>query len=346
LREETLARQKKLVPIPPDAQLTARPNGIPAWNDVSSDLKPVLERQMEVYAGFLEHVDHHVGRVIEALERMQILNDTLIYHVVGDNGASAEGSIYGSLNENLIFNNLALETPEYLTANLDKFGGTDSYGHYSFAWAHAMDTPYQWTKQIASHWGGTRNGCVIHWPRGIKAKGEIRSQFHHVIDVAPTVLEAAHLPQPAFVNGVQQTPLHGASMCYSFDDAKAEERHETQYFEIFGNRGIYHKGWVACAKHADPWQTGPASHELEDDVWELYDTNRDWTEARNLAAENPKKLDELKTLFLLEADKYLVTPLDDRKVERFNAEPAGRPELIKGNTQTFRRIRSACRRTR
>ena len=335
MREETFAHQKKLGLVPRNAQLTARHEGFPAWNEVDPKMKPILERQMEVYAGFLEHTDHHVGRIVQALERMQILNNTLIYYIVGDNGASGEGGVNGTLNENLFFNGLAaVETVDHLRANLDKFGGTESYGHYSYCWAHALDTPYQWTKQIASHWGGTRNGCVVHWPKGIKAKGEVRPQFFHVIDVAPTVLEAAGLPEPTFVNGVQQTPYHGVSMCYSFDDARAEDRHTTQYFEILGNRGIYHQGWVACARHTVPWAAA-SDHELEEDVWELYDTNTDWTEARNLADENPKKLEELKTLFLLEADKYLVTPLDDRRVERFNASLAGRPELIKGKTQIF-----------
>lgn len=215
-----------------------------------------------------------------------------------------------------------------------QFAGPDSSGHYSYGWAHAMCTPYQWTKQVASHWGGTRNGMVVHWPNGFKARGEIRHQFAHVIDVAPTVLEAAGLPQPQFVDGVSQTPYHGVSMIYSFDGADAPDERKTQYFEIFCNRGIYHEGWIACTKHALPWDPAPKT-KLWDDDWELYNVNVDWTEAKNLAAENPGKLDQLKTLFMLEADKYLVAPLDDRKVERFNAELVGRPELIKGNKQIF-----------
>ena len=213
---------------------------------------------MEVYAGFLEYTDHHVGRIVEMLEKLNILDDTLIYYIVGDNGASAEGSINGCFNEMSYFNGLqALETPEYLMERIDKLGGPESYNHYAVGWAHAMNTPYQWTKQVASHWGGTRNGTVVHWPKGIKAKGEIRSQFTHVIDVAPTVLEVAGLPQPESVNGIQQDPIEGVSMLYSFDDAKAAERHDTQYFEIFGNRGIYHKGWTAVTKHRTPWVNAP-----------------------------------------------------------------------------------------
>jgi arylsulfatase A-like enzyme len=335
VREETFARQKKLGVIPSDAVLTERHAEIPSWDEMPAELKPVLERQMEVYAGFLEHTDHHVGRLVDMLAKMEILDDTLIYYIVGDNGASAEGTINGTMNELLIFNAIVgVESAEYLIANLDKFGGPDSFGHYAYGWAHAMDTPYQWTKQVASHFGGTRNATVVHWPNGIKSKGEVRNQFHHVIDVAPTVLEAAHLPAPTFVEGVQQTPLHGVSMAYSFNDAKAAEQHTTQYFEMFGNRAIYHEGWVACAKHRTPWEPEPDCTFLED-VWELYDVTKDSTQSNDLAKANPAKLAELQTLFLLEAHKYLVTPLDDRSVERFNAELAGRPELITGKSQIF-----------
>ena len=228
----------------------------------------------------------------------------------------------------------ALETPEFLMARLDKLGGPESYNHYAVGWAHAMNTPYQWTKQVASHWGGTRNGTIVHWPKGIKGKGELRSQFHHVIDVAPTILEAAGLPQPISVNGVQQKPIEGVSMLYSFNDAKAAERHETQYFEMFGNRGIYHKGWTAVTRHKTPWllvgETVPA---FDDDNWELYDTNKDWSQANNLAKQMPDKLHQLQRLWLIEATRYNVLPLDDRVAERINPDLAGRPVLIKGKTQ-------------
>ena len=202
----------------------------------------------------MEYTDHHVGRLMDALKNLNLLDDTLIYYIIGDNGASAEGTPNGTFNELINFNGgAALETPEFLMEQIDKLGGPEAYNHYAVGWAHAMDTPYQWTKQVASHWGGTRNGTIVHWPKGIKAKGEIRSQFHHVIDVAPTILEAAGLPQPMFVNGVQQHPMEGVSMAYSFNDAKAAEQHETQYFEMFGNRGIYHKGWTAVTRHRTPW---------------------------------------------------------------------------------------------
>ncbi len=217
---------------------------------------------------------------------------------------------------------------------IDDFGGPDSYNHYAVGWAHAMDTPYQWTKQVASHWGGTRNGTIVSWPNGISARNEIRTQFAHVIDVAATVLDAAGLPAPTFVNGVQQDPLHGISMRYSFDDADAEERRETQYFEMFGNRGIYHKGWTAVTKHKTPWiLVGGPVIAFDDDVWELYDTGKDWSQARDLSKEHPDKLHELQRLWLIEATRYNVLPLDDRAAERLNADIAGRPTLVQGNRQ-------------
>ncbi len=335
LREETFARQKELGIIPEDCDLTARHPEIPAWDEMLDDLKPVLARQMEIYAGFLEHTDFQVGRLIDALADLEILDDTLIYYIIGDNGASAEGTVQGTFNEMLPLNGLAeLETPEFLKKNIDKFGTPEAYNHYAVGWAHAMDTPYQWTKQIASHWGGTRNGTIVHWPGGISARGEIRSQFHHVIDVAPTILEAAGLPEPAFVKGIQQKPYEGVSMLYSFHDGKAAERHETQYFEIIGNRGIYHKGWTAVTKHRTPWETGAIKTvPFDEDVWELYDTKADWTQAHDLSKEMPDKLHELQRLWLIEAVKYNVLPLDDRLSERFLPDISGRPQLVQGNRQ-------------
>jgi arylsulfatase A-like enzyme len=249
LREETFARQKQLGVIPPDCELTKRPEQIPAWDKTEERLRPVLVRQMEIYAAFLSFADHHVGRVIDALGDLEICDDALIYYIIGDNGASAEGSLTGTLNETAIGEAPDLVTPEFLIEHIDDFGTSRAFNHYAVGWAHAMDTPYQWTKQVASHFGGTRNGAIVRWPKGIKAKGEIRSQFHHVIDVAPTILEVAGLPTPTMVNGVLQEPMHGVSMAYSFDDAKAAERHETQYFEMVCNRGIYHKGWTAVTRH-------------------------------------------------------------------------------------------------
>jgi arylsulfatase A-like enzyme len=334
LREETFARQKELGVIPPEAELTARPEEIPAWDDIPDDLKPVLSRQMEVYAGFLEHTDHHVGRLVDALEDLAILEDTLVYYIIGDNGASAEGDVHGCFNELINLNGAnALQTTEFMASHIDEFGTPTAYNHYAVGWAHAMDTPYQWTKQIASHWGGTRNGTIVYWPKGIQAKGEVRMQFHHVIDVAPTVLEAAGLPEPKTVHGVPQKPMEGVSMRYAFDDEGAAERRETQYFEMFCNRGIYDKGWTAVTRHSTPWVFVPELPPFGDDTWELYDTNTDWSQAHDLAGEMPDKLEELKALFMEEARKYNVLPLDDRRVERFNSDIAGRPVLITGNSQ-------------
>jgi len=333
LREETLARQKKLGIVPENAKLTARPKEIPSWDAVDDALKPILSRQMEVYAAFLEHADYNIGRLIDTLEDLGVLGDTLIYYIIGDNGASAEGTPSGTFNELFVLNGVKLETVEFMSSKIDQFGSPTSYNHYAVGWAHAMDTPYQWTKQVASHWGGTRNGTIVHWPRGIKAKGEIRSQFHHVIDVVPTIMECAGLPEPIIVNSVQQKPYEGVSMKYSFEEAKASERHETQYFEMFVNRGIYHKGWTAVTRHSTPW-TFELPVAFDDDVWELYAPD-DWTQARNIAKDNPKMLRELQRLFLIEAAKHNVLPLDDRRVERFNSDLAGRPTLIQGRSQTL-----------
>jgi arylsulfatase A-like enzyme len=335
LREQILARQKELGVVPSDAQLTPRHEQIPAWEEMPDELKPVLRRQMEVYAGFLEYTDHHVGRLLDALDDLEVLDDTLVYYIIGDNGASAEGTLQGTFNEMINFNGAAdLETPEFMIEHLDQFGGPDSYNHYAVGWAHAMDTPYQWTKQVASHFGGTRNGTIVHWPNGFGAQGEIRTQFTHVIDVAPTVLEAAGLIEPTFVHGVQQTPMQGVSMRYSFDDANADELHTTQYFEMFGNRGIYHKGWTAVTRHKTPWLlVGEQAPAFDDDVWELYDTTKDWTQFEDLSKEHPDRLHELQRLFLIEAAKNNVLPLDDRVAERVLPEIAGRPVLVKGDRQ-------------
>jgi arylsulfatase A-like enzyme len=335
LRERTFAKQKELGVIPEDAELTPRHKEIPAWDEMPDDLKPVLRRQMEIYAGFLEFTDHHVGRLLDAVEDLGILENTIVYYIIGDNGASAEGTLNGTYNEMINFNGAAaIETPEFMMERLDDFGGPDSYNHYAVGWAHAMCTPYQWTKQVASHWGGTRNGTIVHWPNGIKARGEVRPQFAHVIDVAPTVLEAVGLAEPTYVNGVLQKPLEGVSMAYSFEDAAAADRHTTQYFEMFCNRGIYHQGWTAVTKHGTPWiLVGQEKPAFDDDVWELYDTTTDWTQSKDLSRENPDKLAELQRLFLVEATKYNVLPLDDRVAERILPEVAGRPTLVQGDRQ-------------
>lgn len=337
LRERTLARQKELGVVPADASLTARHDEITAWDDMPDDLKPVLARQMEVYAGFLEHTDHQVGRLVDTLEDLDILDDTLVYYIVGDNGASAEGTMNGAFNEMANFNGMAaLETPEFMRSKMDEFGSPTSYNHYSVGWAWAMNTPFQWTKQVASHWGGTRNGTIVHWPGRIRERGGLRSQFTHVIDVAPTVLEVAGIPEPMMVNGVQQAPMEGTSMAYTFDSAEEPERHDLQYFEMFGNRGIYHKGWSAVTKHRTPWLlVQPDVPPFDDDVWELYDGSVDYSQAHDLAAEQPDRLRQLQRLWLIEAVKYDVVPLDDRTGERLNPDLAGRPTLVRGGSQLF-----------
>jgi arylsulfatase len=337
LREKTFAKQKELGVIGPDAELTPRNPEIQAWDEMDEELRPVLARQMEVYAGFLEHTDHQVGRVIEALEDLEILDDTLIFYIIGDNGASAEGTIRGAFNEMSNFNGMAeVESNEFLISKLEEFGSVTSYNHYSIGWALAMNTPYQWTKQVASHWGGTRNGTIVHWPKGVEDSGALRHQFSHVIDLAPTVLEAAGIPEPTFVNGVMQSPMEGTSMLYSFNDADAAERHDLQYFEMFGNRGIYFKGWSAVTKHKTPWiLVGGELPAFDEDVWELYDGSSDWSQAKDLSAEMPNKLRELQRLWLIEATKYNVIPLDDRSGERLNPDLAGRPTLIHGNSQVL-----------
>ena len=331
-REITFQKQKALGVIPQDAELTKRHTEIPAWDEMDPKLKPVLEREMEVYAGFMEHTDHQVGRVIDAIEDLGIMDDTLIFVIIGDNGASAEGTLPGTFNELITLNAITgVETPEFLLSKLDKWGSPDAYNHYAVGWAWAMDTPYQWTKQVASHWGGTRNGTIIHWPKGIKEKNGVRNQFCHVIDVAPTVLEAAGIPEPTMVNGVLQSPYEGKSMVYCFNEAKAPDRRDVQYFEMAGNRGIYYKGWTAVTKHRTPW-IATVTVQFDKDNWELY-APTDWSQAHDLSKEMPEKLAELQRLFLIEATKYNVIPLDDRSYERFNPDVAGRPQLIKGNSQ-------------
>jgi arylsulfatase A-like enzyme len=344
-REQILPRQKDLGVVPPDAELTPRHAEIPAWNDMPAELRPVLARQMELYAGFLEQTDHEVGRLVDTLEDLGVLGDTLVYYIIGDNGASAEGTLNGSFNEMAMLNGMPeIETTEFLLSKIDDFGTPKAYNHYAVGWAHAMCTPYQWTKQIASHWGGTRNGTIVHWPNGFDATGETRDQFHHVIDVAKTILDAAGLPEPMAVNGIAQAPLEGFSMLSTLRNSDAPENHDLQYFEILGNRGVYHKGWTAVTKHRTPWttETPPA---FNDDVWELYGPD-DWTQAHNLAKENPQKLADMQRLWLIEAVKYNVVPLDDRTFERFNADLAGRPQLIRGNSQLLfpacESVRTAC----
>jgi arylsulfatase len=327
-REETFARQKQLGIVPQDAKLAPKPADIKDWTKLSPDEQRLFARQMEVFAAFAAHTDYEIGRVVKAVEDMGELDNTLIFYEVGDNGASAEGGMFGMFNEMTYFNGVAETVPDMLK-NIDKWGDPDTFPHMAAGWAVAGNTPFMWTKQVASNFGGTRNPLVVSWPKGIKAKGEIRSQFQHVVDLAPTVLEAAGIPEPKTVNGVKQTPMEGVSMVYSFDDAKAVGRHKTQYFEIVGNRAIYHDGWVAATVHKAPWEAAPR-HKLADDVWELYNVDADFSESTDLAASNPAKLKELQALFMKEAERYRVLPIDDRSIERFDPAVAGRPDLMGG----------------
>lgn len=327
-REITLQRQKELGVVPEDAELAPWAEGVPHWDELSDAEKRSAASLMELYAGFAEHTDVQIGRFVDALDEMGELDNTLFVYILGDNGASAEGGLGGTLNEHRIASGIT-DSAEFINEHADSLGDATTHAHYPVGWALAMNTPYQWTKQVASHFGGTRDGMVVHWPRGIAEKGGIRNQFHHVIDVMPTVLEAAGLPHPTDVNGVPQQPVEGTSMLYSFNEADAADRHRLQYFEMVGNRGIYHDGWMAVTRHGTPWEMVQDERRyFDDDVWELYDTNTDWTQARDLAAEHPGKLRELQQLFLVEASKYGVFPLDDRMTERENPREAGRLDLM------------------
>ena len=329
LREETFERQKKLGVVPAETKLTPRPAEIPAWDGMSAEQKRLFERQMETFAGFAEHTDHEVSRLVAKLEEIGELENTLFFYIVGDNGSSAEGGPEGAYNEMMALNGI-IGKAEQMMEHIENWGGPSTFPHFAIGWAWAGNTPFQWTKQVASHFGGTRNGMVMHWPKGVKAKGEVRSQFHHLVDVAPTVLEAAKIPQPKTVNGVTQRPMDGVSMLYSADAPKAADKRTTQYFEMFGNRGIYHEGWVACTRHSIPWVMGVKLPAVKDDVWELYKVDEDFSQANDLAKQNPAKLKELQAVFEKEALRNNVFPIDDRRAERFNPALAGRPDLLNG----------------
>jgi arylsulfatase A-like enzyme len=330
-REKTLRRQIELGVVPKATKLTERPDSLPAWDSLPANEQKVYARMMEVFAAFTAHTDHEVGRLVDAIDEMGELDNTLVIYMAGDNGSSAEGGLQGLLNEMTFFNAI----PEPLDAKLaaiDTLGSDAHYNHFPAAWAHAMDTPFQWTKQIASHFGGTRNGLAISWPKRIKARGEVRHQFHHVIDVAPTILEAVGVEFPATFDGVAQKPIEGTSMVYTFDDAAAPDRRTKQYFEMLGNQGMYHDGWMLSAIRGEPWLSEAPPIDLLNMPWELYHVAEDFSQSNNLAKANPEKLDELVKLFYAEAARYQVLPLDDRRTERLNI--ANRPSLTEGR-KTF-----------
>jgi arylsulfatase A-like enzyme len=326
IREETLQRQIDMGIVPKGTKLAPKADAIKDWDKLSEDEQTLFKHQVEVFAAFLDYTDHHIGRVIDAIESTGQLDNTLIFFIAGDNGTSGEGGMNGMFNEYTYFNGVP-EKVEDMIKVMDKWGGPETYPHMAAGWAVALNSPFGWMKQVASDFGGTRNGMVVHWPKGIKAKGGIRTQFGHVIDVAPTILEAAGLPEPKVVNGTPQIPIQGTSLVYSFDNAKAAERHRTQYFEISGNRAIYHEGWFARTIHKAPWER-QGRHPFKEDVWELYQTENDFSLADNVAAKNPEKLKELQAVFLKEAEQNHVLPLDDRFLERALASAVGRPSLL------------------
>ena len=328
LRESTLARQKEMGVIPQNAVLAPKPEDIKDWDQLSEKEQKLFTIQMETFAAFTEHTDNEVGRLVDAIEEVGVLDNTLFVYIMGDNGSSGEGGLEGTFNELIHLNgNFEAETIDGMLAREKDWGGPESFPHMSAGWAVATDVPFTWTKQMAADFGGTRNGMVMHWPKGIQAKNEVRSQWHHVNDVASTILEATKLPEPKMINGVKQKPMDGVSMLYAAENAEAEDQHKTQYFEMFGNRAIYHEGWLARVVHRVPWGSAPLNT-LQEDKWELFNIEEDFSLVNDLAAEQPEKLNELKALFEKEAINNSVYPLDDRVFERFNAAVAGRPDLM------------------
>jgi arylsulfatase A-like enzyme len=331
-REETLERQKKLGVVPPETKLTTRSAGLPAWDSLNADQKRLYAHMMEVFAAYGAECDYEMGRIVDAVKAMPGADNTIFIYIAGDNGSSAEGGLEGSVNENLFFNGFSEKWQDNLKV-MDELGGPKHFNHFPSAWAHAMDTPFQWTKQVASHFGGTRNPMIVSWPARIKNRGGLRSQFMHVIDIVPTLYEVIGITPPDILNGITQKPIEGVSFAYTFDDAKAKERHTTQYFELGSNRGLYHDGWMASVISIIPWEAVHKDVDLDKQKWELYNIDKDFSQAVDLAATNPQKLRELQDLWWAEAAKHQVLPLDWR-IERLNAELMGRPSLS-GNAKTL-----------
>jgi len=320
LRDQIFENQKKLGVIPANAKMTPWPDDLlKKWDALTPDEKKMFTRQVDVYAAYLMYTDYEIGRVIQAVEDMGKLDNTLIIYISGDNGSSAEGTLIGTPNEVAMFNGVEVPVADQLKYFYDAWGSDRTYNHMAVPWSWAFDTPFSWTKQIASHFGGVRQGTAISWPAVIKDKGGIRNQFHHIIDIVPTILEATHIKQPKIVDGIPQSPIEGVSMVYTWDKANAgaPSRHRTQYFEMMGDRAIYHDGWIASTKvMRPPWDTMSPAKDPTTFPWELYDVRNDWTQAEDLAAKDPAKLKEMQALFVTEAKKYQVFPLDSTVVTR------------------------------
>jgi arylsulfatase A-like enzyme len=331
-REETLERQKNLGVVPKDTKLTDRSKGLPAWDSLNADQKRLYARMMEVFAAYGAHCDRELGRVVEAAKALPDSDNTLIIYIAGDNGASAEGGLEGSLCENLFFNGFAEKWQDNIKV-IDELGGPKHFNHFPSAWAHAMNTPFQWTKQVASHFGGTRNPMIISWPARINDKGGVRPQFLHTIDIVPTLYELCGVTPPTELNGVQQKPIEGISFAFTFDDAKAASLRKTQYFELAVNRGLYHDGWMASCPSFVPWVSTRDEFDPDKAKWELYKVDEDFSQANDLADKHPDKLRQLQDLWWVEAAKYSVLPLDWRAGIRLNSEAMGRPSLIAGRTK-------------
>jgi arylsulfatase A-like enzyme len=331
-REQTLQRQKKLGVVPKDTKLTARSKGLPAWDTLNADQKRLYARMMEVFAAFGAQVDYEMGRIVDAIKQLPDADNTLIIYIAGDNGSSAEGGLEGSLNENLFFNGVIEKWQDNLKV-IDELGGPKHFNHFPSAWAHAMNTPFQWTKQVASHFGGTRNPLILSWPARIKDNGGLRDQFIHTIDIVPTIYDVCGITAPTDLNGIRQKPIEGASFAGTLSDANAESPRKTQYFELGGNRGLYHNGWMASSPSFVPWDPNRGEWDPGKAPWELYNIEQDFSQADDLAVQHPEKLRELQDLWWVEAAKYNVLPLDWRAVIRMNAEAMGRPSLIRGRTK-------------
>jgi arylsulfatase len=330
LREETLARQIAMGIVPANTKLAKKPEAIKDWDTLSADEKRLFTRQAEVFAAFLDYTDHEIGRLLQAVDVTGESDNTLVFYIAGDNGTSGEGGVNGMFNEYTYFNGVPESVSEMLK-HIDQWGSPETYPHMAAGWSVALNTPFAWMKQVASDFGGTRNGMVVSWPKGIKARDGIRTQFAHVIDIAPTILEAANIPEPTEVDGTKQIPMQGKSLVYTFADASAPERHTTQYFEIAGNRAIYHDGWYARTIHKAPWEPKPRNP-WQSDTWELFNVREDFSLSNDVARANSGKLTELQQIFMKEAEANHVLPLDDRSMERMDGKAVGRPDLMAGRT--------------